>query len=214
MGVTGDDPRQFRISDADRHAVADVLRDAAAQGRLGMDELDERLEAAFAARTYADLEPVVGDLPADPRTPRMPSSLPAGRGTSAMAGPAVPASVAVMSSCKRTGRWTVPVRHTAYAVMGDVILDLREADFAAREVTIVATAVMGDVKILVDEFTDVVVEGVPILGDFKQRRDKIDADVSADAPKVRVKGAAMLGDVSVQRLPPPGTPRRFLGRFR
>lgn len=212
MGVTGDDPRQLRISDADRHQVVEVLRDAVASGRLTMAEFDERAEAAFAARTYADLEPITGDLPSDERLPAAP--VPATRQTSLSSGCELPKSVAVMSTCKRTGTWLVPVRHTAYAVMGDVILDLREAEFAAREVTIVATAVMGDVKILIDEFTDVIVEGVPILGDFKQRSDKVEADIASDAPRVRVKGTAILGDVSVRRLPPPGTPRKFLGRFR
>ena len=39
------DPSQLRISDDDRHKVAEVLREAAGEGRIDMDELDERLEA-------------------------------------------------------------------------------------------------------------------------------------------------------------------------
>ena len=54
---------RMRISDADRHRVAELLREAAGDGRLDLDELDERLEATWAAKTYADLVPITADLP-------------------------------------------------------------------------------------------------------------------------------------------------------
>jgi len=61
----------LRVSDADRELVAERLRRAAGEGRLAPEELEERLEAAFAARTRADLAPLVGDLPAEqPVRPR------------------------------------------------------------------------------------------------------------------------------------------------
>jgi hypothetical protein len=53
----------FRASDADRELVADRLRHATAEGRLSPDELEERLEAVFTARTYGELDAVVDDLP-------------------------------------------------------------------------------------------------------------------------------------------------------
>jgi hypothetical protein len=53
--LEGRDPAQMRISDADRHRVAEVLRDAAGEGRLDLSELEERLEATWAAKTYGDL---------------------------------------------------------------------------------------------------------------------------------------------------------------
>jgi hypothetical protein len=53
----------LRASDADRELVADRLRHATAEGRLSADELEERLEAGFAARTYGELDAVVDDLP-------------------------------------------------------------------------------------------------------------------------------------------------------
>jgi Domain of unknown function (DUF1707) len=56
----------LRIADADRERVAERLRRAAGEGRLAPEELEERLEAAFAARTQADLAPLVADLPAEP----------------------------------------------------------------------------------------------------------------------------------------------------
>jgi len=55
----------LRASDADREQVAERLRQATAEGRLTAEELEERLEAVFAARTYGDLDPHVADLPGD-----------------------------------------------------------------------------------------------------------------------------------------------------
>jgi hypothetical protein len=53
----------IRASDSDREQVAERLRQAAIEGRLTTDELEERLEAASAARTYGELDPLVADLP-------------------------------------------------------------------------------------------------------------------------------------------------------
>jgi uncharacterized RDD family membrane protein YckC len=53
----------LRISDADRHAAERRLRDACAEGRLTVDELTQRLDRAYAARTAGDLEPLFRDLP-------------------------------------------------------------------------------------------------------------------------------------------------------
>ena len=63
---------ELRIADADRERVAERLRRAAGEGRLVPEELEQRLEAAFAARTEADLAPLVADLPADPPAQRRP----------------------------------------------------------------------------------------------------------------------------------------------
>jgi hypothetical protein len=52
-----------RASDAEREVVAERLRAAAAEGRLDPDELDERLGAAYGARTVGDLVPLTADLP-------------------------------------------------------------------------------------------------------------------------------------------------------
>lgn len=62
MDADGNDA--VRASDADRTAVADRLRVALDEGRLGVDEYDERLRLAYAAVTYADLKPLTADLPA------------------------------------------------------------------------------------------------------------------------------------------------------
>ena len=54
---------ELRVSYDDRDRVAEQLRVAAGDGRLTAEELDERLEIALTARTYAELARVTRDLP-------------------------------------------------------------------------------------------------------------------------------------------------------
>ncbi|HEX6248475.1 MAG TPA: DUF1707 domain-containing protein [Nocardioidaceae bacterium] len=206
------DPSRLRISDDDRHKVAEVLRKAAGEGRIDLDELDERLEATFRAKTYGELVPITADLPvrttgALPGIPHVPP--PAVQPSRPMV-PATtyPSSFSFMGDCTRRGVWRVPVNHTAFSMMGSVTLDLREAVFEAPEVTINASAIMAGVDILVNPYTQVVVDGVGIMGDFSQARDKAPAQLTAGSPVVRVRGLALMGAVNVRRKAMPGTSRR------
>lgn len=210
MSMEHHDPGLLRVSDEDRHKVAEILREAAGEGRIDLDELDERLEQTFAARTYADLVPITVDLPAH-QTPV--ARLPAPQRDVLPATTTHASSWSVMGECKRQGAWLVPAQHTAFALMGSVVLDLRAATFAERDITITANAVMGEVRVIVDAGTHVVVSGVPIMGEFHQGDDKTPPVLDADSPVVRVRGMALMGSVSVQRLPPPGTPKRLWGRY-
>jgi fatty acid desaturase len=60
----------MRAADADRERIAERLRDAAVEGRIRADELEERLEAALSASTYDELDRLVADLPAPVPEPR------------------------------------------------------------------------------------------------------------------------------------------------
>jgi hypothetical protein len=210
------DPSQLRVSDEDRHRVAEVLREAAGEGRISMDELDQRLEATYAAKTYGDLVPITVDLPAS----RSGASVPAVPPVQSPARREVPrasdgheSSLAIMSTTKRLGAWVMPPRHTASSLMGEVRLDLRQATFAARESVIIANAVMGSVKIVVDAYTRVIVDGTAIMGEFGQKPDVATAELGDDSPVVRIKGFALMGEVSVVRWPAPGTPRKHFGTY-
>jgi hypothetical protein len=59
-----------RASDAERDAIADELRAHAIAGRLDTDELEERLEGAYSARTTDELQALRRDLPALPASPQ------------------------------------------------------------------------------------------------------------------------------------------------
>ena len=203
------DPSQLRISDEDRHKVAEVLRKAAGEGRIDLDELDERLEMTYAAKTYGDLVPITADLPV------------AGVGPQAVTpprpqAPVVPAtrhdsSFSIMGDCTRRGVWQVPAKHNVFTMMGSVNLDLREAQFAAQETVIEVYAIMAGVEIIVNPWTQVIVEGVGIMGAFGEARSKVRPDIRPDSPVVRVKGLALMAGVDVKRKDMPGTTRNRLG---
>ena len=59
----------LRAADSDRAAVAAVLGRHMADGRLTVDEYDERLSRAYAARTYGELDALTADLPSTHRPP-------------------------------------------------------------------------------------------------------------------------------------------------
>ncbi|MCX5056785.1 DUF1707 domain-containing protein [Streptomyces sp. NBC_00452] len=195
---------ELRASDADRERVAEVLRDALAEGRLDMEEFEERLEATYKARTYGELTPITRDLPVAGITPPPAISLVkepeqsgswAGRvvggdGSSSWA-------VAVMSGFERKGRWTVPKRFNCFAFMGGGELDLREANFADHEVEINCVAIMGGMNVIVPPGVEVVVRGIGIMGGFDHREEGVPAE--RGAPRVIITGFAFWGGVGVER---------------
>lgn len=203
------DASQLRISDDDRHAVAEMLRHAAGEGRIDIEELQERLEATYQAKTYGDLVPITADLPSGAPAERS-AGLP---GAAAAGVPRYPSSISVMSTTKRTGAWVVGDGHSAFACMGSGLLDLREAQFETAEVTINANALMGEVKLVVDAGTTVVMEGHGVMGEYSEQRARVPFDPSLGGPVVRVRGVALMGTVRVRRRGRPGeTWRRRLGR--
>ena len=198
QGRDAHDPSRLRISDADRHQVAEVLREAAGEGRIDFEELDQRLEATYAARTYADLVPIILDLPDLRQAPSVP----------AQPGPVTEERhLAILSGLERKGVWTVPARMTVICFMGGADLDLRRAQFAAREVLITVNAVMGGADIKVAPHTHVIMEGTGIMGGYSGPSDTTAPELDAESPVVRIRGFALMGGVSVSRRPAPGQRR-------
>lgn len=65
-GTSGPTPPRVRASDADRESVVGTLHDAVGRGLLTLDEGQERIGAAYAARYVDDLPPLTADLPPAP----------------------------------------------------------------------------------------------------------------------------------------------------
>jgi hypothetical protein len=191
---------EMRASDTDRERTADRLRTAAGHGRITLDELEERLEAAYAAKTYGELVPLTFDLPVedarlDPGPAAAPSNaLVVGEQQSHDRATAI----AIMSGSNIAGRWVVPRRVRAFAFWGGAVIDLREARFENRVTTITAVAIMGGVQILAPEDVHVRVTGVGIMGGFAESRSNEVGPGSA--PVVQVKGLAFWGGVLVKHL--------------
>jgi hypothetical protein len=195
---------EMRASDAERERIAERLRDAVAEGRLTMEEFEERLDAAYRARTHSELEPLVGDLPA-PAGAR-PAGEPAARGGAGRwaerigGTPSSKFAFAFWGGFGRKGRWTAPREFTAVTVMGGGDVDLREARFEDREVVIRCFTLMGGIDVIVPPEVNLQVNGIGLMGAFDEvSTADADEDPDPSAPTVRVVGFALMGGVDVRR---------------
>ncbi|WP_159943052.1 MULTISPECIES: DUF1707 domain-containing protein [unclassified Nocardiopsis] len=142
----------MRVSDAERDQVAEVLREAAAEGRITLDELDERLDAAYAARTYDDLQPLTEDLPSGPGAPtgplppvvdNRPPEFRDGGGALVIRSPGTTVS--------RKGHWQVPPRIEVDNPYGSTRLDFREAYIPTTLVEVHLNASWGSAALILPE---------------------------------------------------------------
>ena len=186
------DPRLLRASDADRERVAEVLRSAAAEGRLDLHEVDERLHAVYAARTYADLEPLVRDLPSPSTGPVPLTGLPSGPGEVAATGGAL----AVLGGFTRRGAWIPPRVFSCLAFWGGGTIDLREAQLPHGEVKIRAFAIMGGIHVVVPDDAELHVNGIGLMGGFDHTASGAGRH---GAPRIVITGFAFWGGVGVER---------------
>lgn len=190
-------PSELRASDSDRERVVDLLRDAASDGRLTLEEHTERVEQAYGARTLGELKQLTRDLvrPNEAGRPERVSADPL---------PDIEARplLAIFGQDKREGRWVVPARQQASAVFGQVRLDFREALLQRRHVTIQANALFGSVEMLVPEGVDVRMNGTALFGS-KENRTR--GGHGPNAPVIDVEVFCLFGEVSVK------TPKK--GRF-
>ena len=173
-----------RVSDADRERVAAVLQAAFAEGRLTMPELEERLAAAYAAKTDAELATVTRDL-----------------GTPAPQPGAAPTStrdVGIIAGFERKGRWMVGRTFRGLAVIGNGEIDLRQARFIDGETTIHATAIIGTITVVVPEDADVHIGGTGVIGGFDHHDE---GPGTPGAPRITINGFVFCGSVVIERRP-------------
>jgi hypothetical protein len=195
-------PTELRASDADRDRIADLLREALAEGRLTADEHAERVEGVLAAKTVGELDVFIRDLPAAHTGSAIPAhtAVPSRPSPGAIPMDADERVMAVFSASVRKGRRRAGRRIHAYAIFGSVEIDLSEAIFEYRQVMIKAVSVFGSVEVRVPENVSLRGSGGAVLGDFAV--DTMDSG-EPDAPVVYVDGLAVLG--SVEAMPKWGT---------
>src|SRR5699024_2205701 len=112
-----------RASDNDRERVVERLREAAADGRLDMTEFDERMTAAYEARTVPELAPLLADLPEHtPRDAVVPGGRPPPSPSRGRVG-------GVLSSTNRRGLWQVPQHLDVSLFLASSTLDFSTAAF-------------------------------------------------------------------------------------
>ncbi|MFE4859385.1 DUF1707 domain-containing protein [Streptomyces sp. NPDC056670] len=199
----------MRASDAERERVAESLRDAVAEGRLDMEEFEQRLEAAYTARTHGELEPLVRDLPAPGSAGPMGAAgpAPALRRTENEAEVHWPSRIghpptsaggfAFWSGFSRKGTWTVARRFTAFAMWGGGNIDLREARFEDRDTVLRLFTIMGGIGVTVPPELNVRVKGFGIMGGVDG--NKASGDGTPGSPNVTIVAYALMGGIGVDR---------------
>jgi Domain of unknown function (DUF1707)/Cell wall-active antibiotics response 4TMS YvqF len=181
--------------DSARERAVERLSIHYARDHLTLDELESRLERAYAARTTEALDAVLAGLPA---------LSPKREGTAPAVASEVSRSrtfVAFMSGVVRRGAWVVPKHISAIAFMGGIELDLREATLDQGVTEISILAVMGGVVVTVPPNVRLEVDGFAFMGGFE---DQLKQPASGDpsAPVVRVTGFAFMGGVETRVLAP------------
>ena len=182
---------ELRASDADRERAADTLRRAAGVGRLTMDELDERLNAAYDARTRAELELLVADVVAeDEQEPahRMPVRRGAG---------GAKWIVSIMGGSDRKGRWRVGRTCTVVNVMGGSDIHLNDAELAADVVELRIFSLMGGSDVWIPDGLAVEVSEFAFMGGNEVRIGE--ARPGDGGPLLRLKLISIMGGTTVRR---------------
>jgi Domain of unknown function (DUF1707) len=191
----------MRISDADRDRAAAVLSNALAEGRLTPEEHAERLDAIFAAKTQADITPLIDDLPNA-------AALGTVDGADVLGGKRRRARmVALFGAITRRGTWRVPKRMTAVTVFGSGHLDFREALLPPGEIRLNAICALGGLEIIVPPHMRVLDSAWAIMGGIEVPPDT-QQPTNPDAPVLHVSGVTLMGGISIRRRPrdanPPG----------
>jgi Domain of unknown function (DUF1707)/Cell wall-active antibiotics response 4TMS YvqF len=179
--AAGDDAPAIRASDGDREAAAARLNEAVGDGRLTLQEFSERLDRAYAAVTRSELAPLTADLPTiDPVRG-------SGRLRRVMLG--------IFWDSRRAGPQPLEDEITAIALLGDAVIDLREAKATSKEITIRAYALLNDVDVIVPEGVAVEFSGVAVVGDNRNMVKPVPAGTSRFV--VKIHGHALLGDIQI-----------------
>ncbi|MFC6092870.1 DUF1707 domain-containing protein [Saccharothrix sp. BKS2] len=177
-------PRNFRVSDAEREHVVELLQKAIGRGLITLDEFTERTDTALAAKTRAELNAVLMDLPGvvhrDEATPvRERQEL-----------------RATMSSVNRRGRWSVPRQLVVHNRMGSTDLDFREAAIPHAVVDIELDVTAGSVKLVLPEGATVDADGVELAA--SNLKDKVGTGANG-RPHFVVHGQVRAGSVEIKK---------------
>ncbi|MFC3999594.1 DUF1707 domain-containing protein [Nocardiopsis sediminis] len=190
---------RMRASDRDRDQVAEILREAAAEGRITLDELDERLDRTFAARTYAELDPLTADLPvAGAQAP----VAPAPAYPPAAPGPPLVLRSSIAGSIVRRGVWEVPARVRVVNPYGVVRLDFREATLLSDVVELELGESWGEARVVLpDGATAAVDVETSWLGSVDSR---VPPAPAPPAPHFVLKGSVKGGSLKIRYGRSPG----------
>jgi DUF1707 SHOCT-like domain len=178
-----------RASDAEREATVEQLRLASADGRLTLEELSERVAAAYESRTHDELGALTRDLPVQAASA---TAIPSRRRTTRLV-------FALFGSTEREGRLRLRRRVTCVSMFGNVDLDLRDATLEGDVIDVYALGAFAALDIYVPEGVEVDFRGFSIFGHARARGD--DPPPRSGTPLVRVHALSLWAGLDVWRVP-------------
>ncbi|MGO9955903.1 MAG: DUF1707 domain-containing protein [Solirubrobacteraceae bacterium] len=195
----------LRASDAEREHAAGLLREAMASGRLDVDELDDRMQLVFGAKTRAELERLVADVlvPADDQHPIPGAAAAVAPGATRLAvRPGEDGThriLSILSGTERRGRWRLAASCSVINVLGSTELDLSAVELAANRTELTIVSVLGGAEITLPARLNVEVSEVAILGG--NEIDVGDERPDPGGPVVRLRIVSILSGAEVRRGP-------------
>jgi hypothetical protein len=180
----------IRASDQERDATVERLRDATGEGRLTLEEFSDRMERASTAKTRAELDVLLTDLPAAG------GPVPAGNAV-ATGAPATPTwHVSPIGGLNVSGPWRMGRHVVVISLIGGADLDLSQAELAARDVTLTKVSVIGGVNARVPNGIRVDASGLSLLGGTS-----VDAapDPGPGAPTIHIRAFSIIGGIRIRR---------------
>jgi hypothetical protein len=194
--------REQKISELSAHFAND---------NLSLEDLERRIERVYKANSVVDLDVITSDLPSATSLidPRQPSARSNDRLAAPLASPVVPSTfeiaharmLAIMSSTRRNGRWSVPRNLHIVALMSDTKIDLTSAQLPVGGfVDIDLSCVMASFRLIVPPEVRVVNEMHSIMADVRSSADELLAGMSerSVAPVIRLRGTALMADVKIK----------------
>jgi hypothetical protein len=178
------DQRNVRMSTADRDQIVDLLNSALSAGRLTLAEFDERVAGVQNAKTYAEVEPYLKDLPV------------------ALAPTAPPRDVvelgSVASSIKRRGRWNVPRRLVVRNKAGSVKLDFSEAVISLPVVEVELDVMAGSTELILPAGATADLDDVRMFAGSAASKVPTSYDAPAAGIRFVVTGSCKAGSLKVR----------------
>ena len=194
----------LRASDADRERAVITLGRAAGDGRLDVDELEERLQLAYAARTHAELDTLLADVGGAVEGDLAAAAASAPEQARAPGARVVPSAaggrswiVSIMGGNQRTGRWRVAERCNVVNFMGGAELDLHDVELSDQVTVVNVYTLMGGFEIRVPDGVDVQISKFAFMGGHEVKLGS--EPPPPGAPLIRIRLWTMMGGGEVRR---------------
>jgi hypothetical protein len=178
----------LRASDDERERTVARLREASAEGRLTLDELVQRTETAYVARTHGELVQVTADLP-EPAPAARPQAQERRESKTRFV-------IAIFAPVRRRNRWRLGRRTFVFSLFAPTFFELGQASLEADEATITVLSIFAPVNVTAPPEVDLETSVVSIFAPLQERGET--AQPAAHAPRIRINGLAVFAPVFVK----------------